>query len=249
MGGGAEAAPTNATCPPAAGAKGLRPGKGRALAALRRTAGGGATCPAWCGRHGRRAGGPRPGRWGRPAGTPHGCGGCTPGEEGRRGAKPKKGEIENKAAVSWVGSRVPGKAAQRWRGCSAGHQGTGAGGRSGQLRSEAARADAKRQPAGRQPAGQPRLALRRRVPAHLLLGKAGVDHVHDAVDGERRLGDVGGHDDLAAGRAAGARRRGRGVEDALLLLGRQRGVERVHLDGAHAVAQVVHLHEGWGGLR
>jgi hypothetical protein len=35
-----------------------------------------------------------------------------------------------------------------------------------------------------------------------LLGKAGVDDVHNPVDGQRGLRDVGGHHDLAAGDAA-----------------------------------------------
>jgi hypothetical protein len=44
---------------------------------------------------------------------------------------------------------------------------------------------------------------------HLLLGKAGVDDVHDAIDGQRRLCNVGGHHDLAALRAPGHGRRRR----------------------------------------
>lgn len=34
---------------------------------------------------------------------------------------------------------------------------------------------------------------------HFLLGKAGVDHVHNAVNGEGRLGNVGGDNNLSAG--------------------------------------------------
>mmetsp|Transcript_15069 Transcript_15069/g.63555 ORF Transcript_15069/g.63555 Transcript_15069/m.63555 type:complete len:372 (+) Transcript_15069:2103-3218(+) len=51
---------------------------------------------------------------------------------------------------------------------------------------------------------------------HLLLGKPGIEHVHDAVDGERRLGNVRGDDNLAPGDAVARRRRL--VEDPLLLL-------------------------------
>mmetsp|Transcript_9026 Transcript_9026/g.22493 ORF Transcript_9026/g.22493 Transcript_9026/m.22493 type:complete len:450 (+) Transcript_9026:611-1960(+) len=60
---------------------------------------------------------------------------------------------------------------------------------------------------------------------HLLLREARVDDVHDALDRERRLGNVGGDDDLAAARAAWAARRGRGVEDALLAVRGEGGVE------------------------
>ena len=66
----------------------------------------------------------------------------------------------------------------------------------------------------------------------LLLAEAGVHHVDDAVDGQTGLGDVGGHDALAAGAAALAERPGRLVEDALLLVRRQGAVERVHGHGA-----------------
>jgi len=85
--------------------------------------------------------------------------------------------------------------------------------------------------------------------SHLLLGKAGVDDIHDAVDGQRRLCNVGGDNDFAAGGAAGPRCGWRRVKDALLLLRRQRGVEGVHLDRPHAVAHVVHLRRGGGGRR
>jgi hypothetical protein len=59
------------------------------------------------------------------------------------------------------------------------------------------------------------------VPAHLLLGKARVNHKHNAVNGQTRLSNVGGHNDLAPSRPprpGGGRRR---IEDLLLLLGGQ----------------------------
>jgi hypothetical protein len=55
---------------------------------------------------------------------------------------------------------------------------------------------------------------------HFGLAEARIDHIDDAVDRQRRLGDVGGDDDLAR---AGGRR----SKDALLQVGRQRRVERV----------------------
>lgn len=63
---------------------------------------------------------------------------------------------------------------------------------------------------------------------HLLLGKPRVHHVHDAVDGQRRLGHVGRHHHLSphgAPRKLGARRL-----SEYLLLGRrrQRRVQRVY---------------------
>ncbi len=54
-------------------------------------------------------------------------------------------------------------------------------------------------------------------------GCAGIDHVADAGHGERRLGHVGGNDD-----SPGAA----GMEDPLLLRGRQPGVEREDLGPA-----------------
>lgn len=80
---------------------------------------------------------------------------------------------------------------------------------------------------------------------HLLLSKTGVDDKHNAIDGQTSLGNVSGNNDLAAGGAAGACRRRRGVKDALLLLRGEGGVEGVDLDGAHAVTQVVHLQKAW----
>ncbi len=55
----------------------------------------------------------------------------------------------------------------------------------------------------------------------LLLGKARIDHKDNAIDGERRLGNVGRDDDLAPDGPVGlvAWRR---VEDALLLAGCER---------------------------
>ena len=50
---------------------------------------------------------------------------------------------------------------------------------------------------------------------------AGIDHVADAGDGERRLGDVGGEHDAAPAVA---------LEDALLLAGGQARIEREQLD-------------------
>lgn len=60
---------------------------------------------------------------------------------------------------------------------------------------------------------------------HLLFGEAGVDDVHNAVNRQRRLGDVGRDDDFAPG---GAPRRclRRVFKDALLLLRGQRRVQR-----------------------
>ena len=53
---------------------------------------------------------------------------------------------------------------------------------------------------------------------HLLLGKAGVHHIVDAVNGERGLSNVGGDDALS-------RTRGRRVKDPGLLLVGQGGVD------------------------
>lgn len=53
----------------------------------------------------------------------------------------------------------------------------------------------------------------------VLLHASAVDHVDDAVDGNRRLGNIGSHDDLAL---AGRRR----AEDTRLLLRRQIRVQR-----------------------
>lgn len=130
----------------------------------------------------------------------------------------------------------------------------GCGGRGGVRRGRSGQ----QRPWGRQPpaglAGSLPARSRRRMPpgageytiAHLLFGKAGINHVHDAINGQRRLCNVGRHDDFAAGGAAGPRRRRRRVKDALLLLGRERGVEGVHLDGPRRIAQVGHL-RGWEG--
>ena len=76
--------------------------------------------------------------------------------------------------------------------------------------------------------------------SNLLLGTARVDDEDDAVDGERRLGDVRRHDDLAA---SGAVRplAGRRLEDALLKVGRQCRVERYALRLAHFRSQVLDL--------
>mmetsp|Transcript_48960 Transcript_48960/g.116583 ORF Transcript_48960/g.116583 Transcript_48960/m.116583 type:complete len:518 (+) Transcript_48960:640-2193(+) len=68
---------------------------------------------------------------------------------------------------------------------------------------------------------------------HLLLREARVDHVHDTVDGERGLGDVGGDHDLASGRAPLHLERRRGVEHLLLVCRGQRGVERDALHWPH----------------
>ena len=74
---------------------------------------------------------------------------------------------------------------------------------------------------------------RARLIPHLLLGKAGVNHIDDAVDCERRLGNVGAHNDLAPGRPAWPTRR-RSLEDALLLLRWERRIERQHLQAGEA---------------
>mmetsp|Transcript_28058 Transcript_28058/g.70446 ORF Transcript_28058/g.70446 Transcript_28058/m.70446 type:complete len:233 (+) Transcript_28058:889-1587(+) len=70
---------------------------------------------------------------------------------------------------------------------------------------------------------QQRLHANARV-VHFLLGEAGVDDVHDAVNGERRFRDVGGYDALASPGATRHTRRGGGFEDPLLLLGGQTSV-------------------------
>lgn len=75
----------------------------------------------------------------------------------------------------------------------------------------------------------------------LLLREAGVDDVDDAVDRERGLGNVGRDDDLATGRAVGSARSRRLVKDALLLLRRERRVERDGLERTELVRQLVGL--------
>lgn len=62
----------------------------------------------------------------------------------------------------------------------------------------------------------------------VLLYASAVDHVNDAVDGDRRLGNVGSHDNLAL---AGRRR----AEDARLLLRRQVCVQRQNEQGGECV--------------
>lgn len=75
----------------------------------------------------------------------------------------------------------------------------------------------------------------------LLLREARVDDVDDAVDRERRLGDVGRDDDLASGGTTRRTRSGCLVEDALLLLRRQRRVQRNGLERAELLRQLVGL--------
>ncbi len=75
---------------------------------------------------------------------------------------------------------------------------------------------------------------------HLLLGEPGVDDEHDAVDRERRLGNVGRADNLPPDPAVGLVGRRR-LEDPLLQVGRERRVERDALDLAGVRAEVVHL--------
>ena len=55
---------------------------------------------------------------------------------------------------------------------------------------------------------------------HLLLGEARVNDVHDAVNGERGLGNVGRNDAFSAHRTSFEPRRRRGFEDPLLHLRR-----------------------------
>ncbi len=57
------------------------------------------------------------------------------------------------------------------------------------------------------------------IPTHARLAGPGPSPGHNAVDGQRRLRDVGGDDDLAAPR-------GRPLEDLRLLVGGQRRVDR-----------------------
>ena len=66
--------------------------------------------------------------------------------------------------------------------------------------------------------------------AHLLLGKARVDDIHDPVDGEGGLGDVRREDDLTPGRPSRLTRRRRRVEDGALTIHRQSRVEREYDD-------------------
>jgi hypothetical protein len=67
----------------------------------------------------------------------------------------------------------------------------------------------------------------------LLLGESGVDDVDYPVNRETRLGDVGGDDDLATGGTIGYTRSGGLVEDLLLLLGREGGVEGNGTEGSN----------------
>lgn len=64
----------------------------------------------------------------------------------------------------------------------------------------------------------------------VLLHASAVDNVDDAVDGDRGLGNVGGHDNLAL---AGRRR----AEDARLILRRQIRVERQDEQGGQGVGR------------
>ena len=66
-----------------------------------------------------------------------------------------------------------------------------------------------------------------------LLDEARVDDVVDAVDGDARLGDVGGDDDLA-------RARGRRVKDARLHLGGKGGVDGEDDELGHRGAEGLH---------
>mmetsp|Transcript_12823 Transcript_12823/g.27654 ORF Transcript_12823/g.27654 Transcript_12823/m.27654 type:complete len:661 (-) Transcript_12823:60-2042(-) len=63
---------------------------------------------------------------------------------------------------------------------------------------------------------------------HLLLAKSRIDDVHDAVDGQRRLGDVRRHHHLPSRRPSHDPRTRSRREDLLLLRGGQRRVQRVH---------------------
>mmetsp|Transcript_79232 Transcript_79232/g.210411 ORF Transcript_79232/g.210411 Transcript_79232/m.210411 type:complete len:458 (+) Transcript_79232:652-2025(+) len=62
----------------------------------------------------------------------------------------------------------------------------------------------------------------------LLLGKAWIHHVHNAVNGDRRLGDVCRDDDLPPRRTPWISRTGSGLEDLLLLRRSQRGIQGHH---------------------
>ncbi|KAI6756451.1 hypothetical protein HG530_012187 [Fusarium avenaceum] len=65
----------------------------------------------------------------------------------------------------------------------------------------------------------------------LLFAETWIHDVHDTVDGQTGLSDVGGDDDLATGTSTLAQRRGSLVEDALLLMRRKSTVERVNSEG------------------
>mmetsp|Transcript_14985 Transcript_14985/g.34329 ORF Transcript_14985/g.34329 Transcript_14985/m.34329 type:complete len:504 (+) Transcript_14985:753-2264(+) len=76
---------------------------------------------------------------------------------------------------------------------------------------------------------------------NLLLGEARIDHIHDPVNRERRLRNVGRKDDLAAVGIARLARRRRRVEDLPLPIHRQSRVQRKHQHVRHLLAQIVNL--------
>lgn len=75
---------------------------------------------------------------------------------------------------------------------------------------------------------------------HLLLGEPRINDEHDTVDRERGLGDIGGDDHLPANgpvRLVGRRP----LEDPLLEVGRECGVERDALEFAHVGPERVYF--------
>ena len=82
------------------------------------------------------------------------------------------------------------------------------------------------------------MAVTSQTQTDLLLGETGVNHEHDAINSERRFGDVGRHDDLASDGAVRSSA-GRRLEDALLQVRWQRRVERNALRFAHFRSEVV----------
>lgn len=73
-----------------------------------------------------------------------------------------------------------------------------------------------------------------------MLCKARVNDEHYPVDGERGLGNVRADDNLAADGTVGFVRRG-GLEDPLLKVGRQRGIQRNALHVPDLRTEVVYL--------
>ena len=76
----------------------------------------------------------------------------------------------------------------------------------------------------------------------LLFTESRIDDVNDSIDGQRSFGDISGNDDFSPGRSTSRSWRRSLVEDLLLLLRRERGVERNGAEGSDRVREVVRFH-------